>query len=54
MGGWPGAAIAQQLLRHKSQKREFRKVFWLTVIINVVGLMWLYSSSGEQYIKMLY
>jgi uncharacterized membrane protein YsdA (DUF1294 family)/cold shock CspA family protein len=54
MGGWPGAAIAQQLLRHKSQKREFRKVFWLTVIINVVGLMCLYSSSGEQYIKILY
>jgi len=45
-GGWPGAAIAQQLLRHKSQKREFRRLFWFTVIINVGALMWLLSAKG--------
>jgi uncharacterized membrane protein YsdA (DUF1294 family)/cold shock CspA family protein len=44
IGGWPGAAIAQQLLRHKSQKIKFRKVFWLTVIINVGCLIWLLST----------
>ena len=51
-GGWPGAAIAQQLLRHKSQKRKFRKVFWLTVIVNLSGLIWLFSTTGGLYIKM--
>mgnify|MGYP000485750380 CR=1 FL=1 len=47
-GGWPGAAIAQQTLRHKSQKKEFRFVFWLTVIANFCALAWLMSPSGEQ------
>jgi len=47
-GGWPGAAIAQQTLRHKSQKKEFRFIFWITVIANFVALFWLMSSSGEQ------
>jgi uncharacterized membrane protein YsdA (DUF1294 family)/cold shock CspA family protein len=47
-GGWPGAAIAQQTLRHKSQKKEFRFVFWLTVIANFCALAWLMSPNGEQ------
>tara|TARA_B110000908_G_scaffold162653_1_gene208359 strand:+ start:260 stop:856 length:597 start_codon:yes stop_codon:yes gene_type:complete len=46
-GGWPGAVIAQQLLRHKSQKREFRTVFWFTVIINIGCLVLFYTSTGE-------
>ena len=36
-GGWPGALIAQQTLRHKSSKREFRSVFWVTLVLNVAG-----------------
>ena len=51
-GGWPGAAIAQQILRHKSQKKEFRFVFWITVIANFAALFWLMSSSGEQWMNM--
>jgi uncharacterized membrane protein YsdA (DUF1294 family)/cold shock CspA family protein len=35
MGGWPGALLAQQFLRHKSTKAEFRRVFWITVLANV-------------------
>ena len=52
VGGWPGAAIAQQTLRHKSQKQEFRFVFWLTVIANFSVLVWLMSSRGEQLMTM--
>jgi len=48
IGGWPGAAIAQQTLRHKSQKRDFRIVFWLTVIVNCGVLAWLTSTNSHQ------
>ena len=30
-GGWPGAVLAQQLLRHKTGKPAFRRAFALTV-----------------------
>lgn len=36
VGGWPGAIIAQQTLRHKTKKASFRSAFWGTVIVNVI------------------
>lgn len=39
LGGWPGAMVAQQWLRHKTQKRAFRRVFWMTVLINLAALV---------------
>lgn len=33
--GWPGAALAQQWLRHKSSKTSFQVQFWLTVALNL-------------------
>jgi uncharacterized membrane protein YsdA (DUF1294 family)/cold shock CspA family protein len=36
VGGWPGAIVAQQILRHKTQKASFRSAFWGTVVINVI------------------
>ena len=40
-GGWPGALIAQQTLRHKSSKQRFQAVFWLTVIVHCAVFGWL-------------
>lgn len=45
LGGWPGAAFAQQYLRHKSAKKPFRIVYWATVIINLVLFVWLVSTA---------
>lgn len=46
-GGWPGALVAQQVLRHKSAKTEFRAVFWLTVLLNVAALVYVCSPAGR-------
>ncbi len=35
-GGWPGALIAQQLLRHKSQKKRFITVLWVCILLTIV------------------
>ncbi len=43
VGGWPGAIVAQQVLRHKSNKASFRAKFWVTVIVNVLGFIALSS-----------
>jgi uncharacterized membrane protein YsdA (DUF1294 family)/cold shock CspA family protein len=42
-GGWPGALLAQKVFHHKSRKREFQTVFWVTVFVNCAALM-VYSS----------
>jgi uncharacterized membrane protein YsdA (DUF1294 family)/cold shock CspA family protein len=43
IGGWPGAIVAQQVLRHKSNKASFRAKFWATVIANVLAFISLSS-----------
>ena len=43
VGGWPGALVAQQVLRHKSNKAAFRAVFWVTVVVNVAGFVAIHS-----------
>lgn len=47
-GGWPGALLAQQVLRHKSSKAPFRAVFWATVLANGAGLVVASSPWGRQ------
>jgi uncharacterized membrane protein YsdA (DUF1294 family)/cold shock CspA family protein len=46
-GGWPGALLAQQLLRHKSTKQPFRQVFWATALLNVGALVVLASPLRQ-------
>lgn len=47
VGGWPGALLAQQWLRHKSSKPKFRVVFWSTVALNVVGAALAHAFVGN-------
>jgi uncharacterized membrane protein YsdA (DUF1294 family)/cold shock CspA family protein len=42
-GGWPGAIIAQQLLRHKTRKRSFQEAFAGSVIVNILVFVLLTS-----------
>jgi uncharacterized membrane protein YsdA (DUF1294 family)/cold shock CspA family protein len=50
-GGWPGALLAQKLLRHKSKKEEFQTTFWITVIANCSILGWLlFTKNGSTFL----
>ena len=46
VGGWPGAVIAQQVLRHKSRKDAFQFMFWATVVLNCAVFAWLFTTEG--------
>lgn len=45
-GGWPGALIAQQTLRHKSKKTSFIVALWATVLVNGIALAWATTPDG--------
>jgi uncharacterized membrane protein YsdA (DUF1294 family)/cold shock CspA family protein len=44
-GGWPGALLAQQLLRHKTAKAEFIVAFWATVGVNIALFVLWHSGA---------
>ena len=62
LGGWPGAWIAQQRLRHKCSKGSYQFVFWLIVLgyqfaafdsfqnwhLTRVGLKWVEQISERR------
>lgn len=48
-GGWPGAALAQQWMRHKSSKPSFRARFWATVGLNIGAFA--YFASPASFIR---
>lgn len=53
LGGWVGAMVAQTYLRHKSQKPEFRVAYYLTVVINMAGLLFILAGGGLNFLKEL-
>jgi uncharacterized membrane protein YsdA (DUF1294 family) len=52
IGGWSGAAIAQQWLKHKNRKLTFQIRYWLTIVVNVAvltTLFYFYHDANHQY-----
>ena len=49
-GGWPGALMAQQVLRHMTQMKAFRVVFWATVMLNCAAFVWIHSADGRAWL----
>jgi uncharacterized membrane protein YsdA (DUF1294 family) len=43
--GWPGAYLAQRVVRHKTSKLSFQVLFGLTVMVNVAAFV-LYSQPA--------
>ena len=50
-GRGPGAPRAQRTLRHKTQRRSFQVVYWVTVMLNCAALGWLLSPTGLRSVK---
>ncbi len=44
--GWPGANLAQQLLRHKSVKLQFRIGFYFSIVFNLLFVGYLLTPEG--------
>lgn len=36
LGGWSGSGLAQQIVRHKTQKTSYQITFWVIVILHLV------------------
>lgn len=43
LGGWPGALIAMQVLRHKRQKWSFAVVVWMIAVGHSIFIAWYFS-----------
>lgn len=54
LGGWPGALVAQQQFHHKTIKRSYQWVFWLTVAVNLAAAWWLTTSGTLQGLLQLF
>jgi uncharacterized membrane protein YsdA (DUF1294 family)/cold shock CspA family protein len=53
LGGWPGALAAQAILRHKSSKPSFQAFFFLTVLLNLAALSYLFIPQARAFLSPL-
>lgn len=53
VGGWPGAVIAQKVLRHKTRKVSFQVAFWGSVVMNAAAVGWLLTKGGSKVLHQL-
>lgn len=53
LGGWPGALLAQQILRHKSAKHSFLWLFSLMVVLNLSAFCWIVFASSAAPLRQL-
>lgn len=53
LGGWPGGFIAQRLLRHKTSKPSFQRIYWVTVLLHCALVGWLLSPYGSDVLRTL-
>jgi len=37
IGGWPGAYVAQQTMRHKTVKTSYQTTYWAIVVLHIAG-----------------
>ena len=54
LGGWPGAWIAQQSFRHKTQKGSFRLAFVFTVLVNAGVITWIVAEPANPFAQLLW
>ncbi|WP_353155188.1 DUF1294 domain-containing protein [Herminiimonas fonticola] len=47
LGGWPGGWLAQRILRHKTSKPSFQRIYWVTVVLHCACVAWLLSPYGR-------
>lgn len=43
VGGWPGAIVGMRVFHHKTRKASFRGLFWATVAVNAIALVFVTS-----------
>ncbi|MCT6698223.1 cold shock and DUF1294 domain-containing protein [Rheinheimera sp. 4Y26] len=53
LGGWPGAVLAQNKLRHKSSKHSFLWLFRLMILLNLAAFFWLMLADSALPLRQL-